>query len=167
MVGAGTVDLGVPAFQLGRGDAALLGNRIATITRLNLVEAITVPYNARLKGRVARRGTGGSGSGRGISTRNVDTDIVIRPKVRAGGINLSIPGLELNRGDAVLLGNSITTVAGLDCVEKVTVFYNSRHCGGIARVDTRARDSRSSHSSGWSGRRRCWFGRRDRRRRRR
>lgn len=166
-VRAGSVDLGIPGLQLGRGNTVLLGNRIATIARLNLVEAITVSYDTRHEGRVAGRGTGGRGGGRGSSARNVDTDIIIEPKVGAGGIDLGVPGLELRRGDTVLLGNGIATVAGLDLVETITNFYDTRHGGGVAGVGGRADDGRSPHGGGWGGRRRWWFGGRDRRRRRR
>jgi hypothetical protein len=155
---------------LGIAYTALLGDRVATIARLNLVEAIAVSYDTRHEGRVAGRGTGGSSGGRGSSTRNANTDIVIKPEVRAGSVNLGVPGLELRGGDAVLLGDGITTVAGLDLVETVTVFYNTRHGGGVAGIgwrggagrstDGRSPDGGSPDGGSW---RRCRSGGRGRR----
>ena len=135
-VGAGSVDLGVPGPQLRGGDAVLLGDDVAAVAGLDLVEAVAVGHDARHEGRVAgsRAGGGGGGGRWGGGTGDPDADIVVGPEVGAGGVYFGVPRPELGHRDTVLLGDRLALITRLDLVEAVTVVHDARHGGGVAGV---------------------------------
>lgn len=78
-----SVGLRVPLLEVAVADAELRLNRVALITRGDLVELVTLGYDARHLRRRARVGGRRGTRGGGCRARDMNADIVVEPEVAA------------------------------------------------------------------------------------
>lgn len=122
------------------------GDLVASVSRLDPVEGVTVVDHTRLDGS---RGGNAISNTRGCWPRscpnNADANIVVNPDELTCRADFRVPRVQLSSTDAVESSNLVTSISRLNLVERVAVVDDT----GLNRI-------RGRYAIAWSGRR--WRG---------